>query len=152
MDIAGKNLWQIAAGNGDNTHYAQQCLDAGVILVGPGKWGPWPDCEADMRAGGFSSFSVGKLRRFTDDIKVGDLVVLRVGTREVYGVGEVIGSYDWRKEFGNVQGWDLQHCRSVRGLWKANPSPKVFETYAMKFGSSVQRLISPQVQAWMKTL
>ena len=46
----------------------------------------------------------------------GDLDVLRLGTSEVYGVGEVLGDYPGVDEFGDVDGWALQHVRRVRWL------------------------------------
>ncbi len=40
MKTIGKEIWQIAAGNGEYTHYAKLCLDKDVIILGPGKCGP----------------------------------------------------------------------------------------------------------------
>ena len=151
MDIKGKTVWQIAAGNGDNTHYAKECLRDGIILIGPGGRGPWPDCEAAVRKDR-NAIMAGIIRRFAEDILVGDVVVLRVGTQHAYGVGVVTGAYSWSEKYSNVQGWDLQHHRTVRWIWKADPAPKQFPVYSLKFGSSVQRLISPEVMRWIESL
>lgn len=98
-----------------------------MILSGSGAAGPWPDCAEALRSGrGLSSRKLADLRRFCEDVKEGDLVVLRVGTTDVYGVGEVVGDYLWHEEFGDVDGWDLQHVRRVRWLWKCGKEPQCF--------------------------
>lgn len=45
MNIEGKTLWQVAAGDGKNTHYAKQCLQQDIIVFGPGRYGAWPGCK-----------------------------------------------------------------------------------------------------------
>jgi hypothetical protein len=152
MEIEGKTIWQIAAGNGDSTHYAALCLEADVIIFGPGKYGAWPDCELPMLANGWTRTKAGIVRRFAETINEGDLVVLRVGTQNVYGVGEVVGGYQWNDLFRDVQGWDLQHVRRVRWLWHQDGKEKRFPVYSMKFGTSVQYLISPEVRHWLESL
>jgi len=73
----------------------------------------------------------GIIRRFAEDITPGDVVVLRVGTQHVYGVGEVVGDYGFSNLFSNVQGWDLQHYRRVRWLWHQDGEPEVFPVYTL---------------------
>jgi hypothetical protein len=152
MDIEGKTIWQVAAGNGDNTHYAKLCLQQNVILIGPGNCGPWPDCERPLREDNVSARRVGIVRRFAEDMRVGDLVVLRVGTQQVYGVGEIIGNYDWNADFKNVQGWDLQHFRRMKWLWHQDGKPKTFPVYSLNLGNSVQKLTSPTMHHWLQSL
>ena len=152
MDIEGKTIWQVAAGNGKDTHYAKQCLQQDVIVFGPGSYGAWPDCELPMRANGWTAMKAGIIRRFAEDVKPRDIVVLRVGTQNVYGVGEVVGNYGFSEAFRNVQGWDLQHFRRVRWLWHQDGEPETFPVHTLKFGSSVQHVISPVVRQWLETL
>ena len=152
MNIDGKTIWQIAAGNGKNTNYARQCLEQDVVVFGPGRYGPWPDCRLPMLAAGWTTLKAGIIRRFAEDIKPGDLVVLRVGTQQVYGVGEIVGPYGFSERFSNVQTWDLQHFRRVRWLWHQDSDPQPFPVYTLKLGSSVQYLTSPQVRRWLETL
>ena len=152
MKIDGTTIWQIAAGNGDETHYAQLCLEQDVVLYGPGQYGAWPSCERPMRDNGWTLTKAGIVKRFAEDIKAGDIVVLRVGTRNIYGVGEVVGNYQWNDLFSDVQGWNLQHVRRVRWLWHRDGKPEVFPVYSLKLGSSVQRLISPEVRRWLESL
>lgn len=152
MDIKGKTIWQIAAGNGKDTHYAKTCLENDVVILGPGRYGSWPDCADIMRREGWTSHKVGITRRFVSEVKAGDIVVLRVGTQYVYGVGEVVGDYGWSDLFRNIQGWDLQHYRRVRWLWHQNGTPKTFPVYSLKLGSSVQYLTDAAVQKWLEGL
>jgi hypothetical protein len=152
MDIERKTIWQVAAGHGKDTNYAGLCLEQGVILLGPGKYGPWPDCEQPMRADGWSATKAGMIRRFARVMAQGDMVVLRVGTQHVYGVGVVEGSYGWDARFADVHGQDLQHFRRVQWLWHKNGEPKTYAPHTLKFGSSVQYLISPQVRQWLQGL
>ncbi len=152
MDVNGKSLWQVAAGNGKETNYAKMCLDEGVIVFGPGRYGPWPDCRVPMLSDGWTTTKAGIIKRFAEELRVGDVVVLRVGTQQVYGVGEITGRYDFSEKFGNVQGWDLQHFRKVRWVWHMGGEPHTFPVYTLKLGSSVQRVISPLIWEWVASL
>ena len=98
---------------------------------------------------------VGKLtdlRRFAEEMADGDLVVLRLGTSSVLAVGEVVGDYEWRPEFGDIDGWEIQHARRVRWLWASREQPASFETYALKQGDTTQRLSSEVVEKWLAEL
>ena len=153
MDIENRTIWQVAAGNGKDTNYAKTCLYQDVIILGPGKYGPWPECEADVRAESDGDGSkAGIIRRFAEEITPGDLVVLRIGTQEAYGVGIVEGPYQWNALFADVQGWNLQHVRRVRWLWHGYGTPYHFPAHTMKFGSTVQYLTSPLVREWITGL
>ena len=152
MDIRNKNLWQHAAGDGDNNH-VEMCLKWGVILHGPGRDGEWN--------GGTHYSYLGRkqtdLRRFCEEMQNGDIVVLRMRTKEIYGVGEIVGEYKWCDEFNDVDGWDLGHMRRVCWLWRydvnGNGSPKCFAPYTMKRGTTTQRLDdSCAVIPWLESL
>lgn len=95
---------------------------------------------------------MGMLRRFSETIKPRDIIVLRIGTQNVYGVGEVVGPYLWDARFEDVQGWGLQHVRRVRWLWHKSGQPMTFPSYSLKLGSTVQTLDSPAVLAWLESL
>ena len=146
MDTNGKNIWQQAAGDTDR-NYAVRCLRWDVILNGPGNTGPWHTNKAKYRAGGMSAKKMTDIGRFADEMQDGDFVILRIGTTFVFGVGQVVGSYEWCEEFGDVDGWDLQHVRRVRWLWYPEPHPqdselrpKKFPPFAMKLGDTTQKL------------
>ena len=88
-------------------------------------------------------------------MKNGDIVVLRIGTTKIYGVG-VVGKYKWRDEFNDVDGWDLGHTRRVNWMWRydvdGKGSPKEFDTYTLKFGDTTQRLDAPSAMSWLESL
>ncbi len=146
-----RNYWQQAAGDNDR-NYAAICLKWDVILNGPGYAGMWPDCAQKLREENWSSRKVTDLRRFAKDIKDGDVVVLRLGTSQVLGVGIVIGGYEWLDIFGDVDGWDLQHVRRVKWLWNGLDKPKEFPTYSLKLGDTTQSLESKEVLDWLESL
>lgn len=143
MDITGKKIWQQAAGDTDR-NYSGICLKWDVILNGPGYAGPWPNCNEKLKNDGWSSKKRTDLKRFCEDIKDKDVVVLRLGTSKVLGVGLVVGDYDWRKEFSDIDGWDLQHVRRVNWLWTyeetQDKKPNEFPVYTLKQGDTTQEL------------
>ena len=151
MDISNKTIWQQAAGDTDR-NYSELCLKWDVILNGPAYAGPWPDCAKTLSVDGWSSRKVTDLKRFSEEMEEGDLVVLRIGTSTVLGVGEIAGPYEWLDAFGDIDGWDLQHVRRVRWFWKSSGSPKHFDTYALKQGDTTQRLNEGPVAEWLSTL
>ncbi len=151
MDIKGKTTWQIAAGD-TNRHYADLCLDWDVVVIGPGYGGRWPECEKVLNNSKETSRKISTIRRFAETIKDGDYVVLRIGTSTVYGFGQIVGDYDWHEEFGDIDGWNLNHCRRVQWFWKGKKTPKQFDAYTMKLGDSVQLLNSPPIEEWVRTL
>jgi hypothetical protein len=150
MDISRCTVWQQASGD-TNRDYSALCLEWGVVLNGPGDYGAWPECAAAM-ADVVSPRKVSDLRRFAEDVKDGDIVVLRMGTSSVLGVGRIVGGYEWHPEFGDIDGWDIQHVRRVRWLWRSDLNPVRFDTYALKLGDTTQRLGEGAVLDWLKSL
>jgi hypothetical protein len=93
--------------------------------------------------------SLGRFYQMQD----GDLVVLRLGTGEVHGVGQLVGDdTSWYDDFGDIDGWDLEHVRRVRWLWKGVPAPKTFSSHTLKWGDTVQTMTSSTVTEWLSTL
>jgi hypothetical protein len=151
MDTTGKVIWQQAAGDSDR-NYAELCLKWDVILNGPGYGGAWPECKSLLLNEGWTSRKMTDLKRFAEEMCDGDLVVLRNGTSTISGVGQIVGAYEWLDEFGDIDGWDLQHVRRVRWLWMDLLSPKRFDTYALKQGDTTQKLNEGPVKEWLATL
>jgi len=151
MDIANRKVWQHAAGDGDR-NYADICLKWDVILRGPGHVGSWPDCKKKLRQNNLSARRLTNIQKFCVKMQCGDIIVLRLGTSKVFGVGEIVGNYQWSNLFGDVDGWDLQHTRRVRWLWKFQNSPKEFQTRTMKSGDTTQILDSQIVLEWLSDL
>ena len=147
--------WQQAAGDGDR-NYAQICLEWDVILNGPGYAGRWPECEKQLRKDEVTSRKISDIRRFCEDISEGDIIILRLGTNQVSGIGIVIGDYEYLPDlFGDVDGWDIQHVRRVKWLWKNIEEPKTFPTYTLNFGDTTQLLDhekSKEVLEWIERL
>ena len=149
MDISDKQIWQVAAGDKDR-NYVDLCLQRDVIIWGPGSYGPWPNCETDMREERRGQVPIG--RRFCEEIKENDIIVLRMGTSQIFGVGEAIGPVLWLDDFGDIDGWDLQMVRRVRWLWKYSNDPQTFPPYTLKFGDTVLRMDAPDVISWLSGL
>nr|PMI52491.1 hypothetical protein BCU42_03315 [Vibrio splendidus] len=149
--MLGRKYWQQAAGDSDR-NYADICLKWDVILNGPGYAGAFPSCVEMLRNDDWSSRKITDLKRFAVGISSGDIVVLRLGTATVVGVGVVVGDYEWSELFDDVDGWDLQHVRRVKWLWKGVESPKVFPTYTLKQGDTTQELSSLVVKEWVSSL
>lgn len=151
MDIAGKTIWQQAAGDSDR-NYSEQCLEWDVVLNGPGRSGPFR--AEDYQRLHLSPRKVTDLKRFAEEMSDGDIVVLRVGTAKVLGVGQIVGPYEWCDEFGDIDGWNLQHVRRVRWLWDGRRSENPFakSAYSLKLGDTTQRLNSGPVTEWLASL
>lgn len=105
MDLTGKTLWQIGAGDTDRS-YAEICKNYDVMIAGPGELGEYEEsCYAHL----------GHIRRFCREALRGDIVLLRLGTGVILAVGEIVDDKaEWLKAFADVDGWDLQHVRRVR--------------------------------------
>jgi hypothetical protein len=143
-------IWQQASGDTDRD-YSELCIRWSVILNGPGRFGPWPDCKQEVIASG-QTRKPSDLQRFAEKMLAGDDVVLRRGTREVVAVGQIEGDYEWNDGFGDIDGWNIQHVRRVRWYWHSLSAPKTFTTWALKQGDTTQKLTSKEVADWVATL
>jgi hypothetical protein len=143
-------VWQQASGDTDRD-YAELCIRWSVILNGPGRFGPWPACKNDVIDSGQKRKS-SDLQRFAELMLDGDLVVLRKGTKEVVALGQIVGEYEWNDGFGDIDGWNIQHVRRVRWYWHNLDAPKTFDTWELKQGDTTQKLTSPVVLDWVKSI
>lgn len=125
-------VWQVAAGPADRS-YADQFLNHGVALIGPGDPGAWSSERSDDEFGANSS-----VRRFAEELRIGDALLLRKGVSTVYAVGLVASDYRYLDQFDDVNGWDLQHGRRVRWQWL--PEPHDFERRIFRGRLSCVRL------------
>ncbi len=151
MNIENKTIWQQACGD-TNRNHSNICLKWDAILSGPGYAGEYPDCIKRLKNIGWKSRKLTDIKRFANKIKDGDIVVLRLGTNTILGVGQIVGEYEWHECFGDVDGWDLQHVRRVKWLWNGIDNPKKFKTYALKLGDTTQLMTSEIVKDWLRQL
>jgi hypothetical protein len=149
MNIENKPIWQVAAGDKDR-NYVDLMLRWDVIIWGPGCFGPWPDCIVELKNKWPGQLRIG--RRFCEDINDGDIITLRLGTNEIYGVGVAVGGVQWLDDFGDIDGWDLQMVRRVRWLWKNLDQPKTFPMNTLKWGDTVRKMDSIDVLLWLNEL
>ena len=105
-------------------------MNYGVALVGPGDAGPWRSDRSD------EEFEGGFARRFATELRIGDVLLLRMGVSTIRAVGLVASEYRYLPQFDDVNGWDLQHGRRVR--WYPLPEPHDFDKPV--FGANPRRL------------
>jgi len=122
------SLWQLAGGPSTRP-YADIFLKYGVGLIGPGDAGPWNSQRDD------DEFEGGFVRRFSNEIQIGDLVLLRTGMATIAAVGVIASDYMYLNQFDEVNGWDLQHARRIR--WCRLPQEYTFGTQV--FGANPTR-------------
>lgn len=151
MDIQNKKIWQQACGDTDRD-YSEVCLNWDVILNGPGYAGPYPSCDKILEKDGWTSKKRTDIKRFANQMRDGDIVVLRLGTTDILGVGVIVGNYEWSDIFSDIDGWDLQHIRRVRWLLHLNEQPRRFNIYSLKRGDTTQELTSDEVKRWLLEL
>ena len=152
MDIAGRRIWQLAAGDGERA-YPVILLNWDIIAIGGGEYGHWPENRDEYRnARGDAQVRI--VERFASEMEVGDIVVLRLGKNAAYGVGIVESNYLWFDDMGDVDGWDLQHCRRVRWLhrYDGKESPIIFPKDTLRWGDTVQQATSPGLTKWLEGL
>jgi hypothetical protein len=92
--------------------------------------------------------------RFCQGIQHGDVVILRLGTSTICGVG-IAGDYEWRDEFGDIDGWDLQHVRRVQWLWRRDKDEggPTLKAWDLKQGDTTQSLRGDGlVRDWLTAL
>lgn len=109
MDIRNHNLWQVGAGDTERS-YGGICVKYDVMVVGPGDPGPFDEKEYENQGNIKNS-----IRRFYREARRGDVVILRLGTGKVLAVGLIADDEpEWKEEFGDIDGWNLQHVRRIR--------------------------------------
>lgn len=153
MDVAGRKIWQIAAGDNSERIYANLLLNWDIVAIGGGGYGRWPENRDEYRDDRGDA-QVRIVDRFVSEVEHGDIVVLRLGKNSVHGVGTVESEYLWLDDMGDVDGWDLQHCRRVRWLWRydVKNGPEKFPENTLRWGDTVQQATSPGLTRWIQDL
>ena len=148
MDIS-KTKWQHACGDTER-NYTDICLKWDIILCGPGNAGPYPECEEKLREDNLDK-DIKRIKTLAVEMQDGDIVVLKFGRKKIFGVGVIVGDYEWLEEFSDIDGWDLQHVRRVKWLWKGENNPKEFATSTLTIETTT-RINKLEVLEWLETL
>ncbi len=138
MNIDGKTIWQHTAGDQSHNHVGL-CKRWNVIIVGPGttRWSKYTDAEKREEK--------GRVRRLCEEMRPGDIVVLKMGLSRLHAIG-VVGNYEHIDEFNDVDGWKLGHARRVRWL---PCEGKDFETNVFARHTNA-RLYKEPALAWIR--
>lgn len=153
MEIGERRIWQVAAGDSSERAYPDLLLKWDIVAIGPGRYGRWPESREECRdERGDAQVRISE--RFASEMAVGDIVVLRLGKNAVYGVGTLESDYLWLDDMGDVDGWDLQHCRRVRWLWRydAGDGKKTFPDNTLRWGDTVQQATTPVLTRWIEEI
>ncbi|UCC58442.1 MAG: type I restriction enzyme HsdR N-terminal domain-containing protein [Candidatus Bathyarchaeum sp.] len=122
------NYWIISAGDNERD-YSELFLKHGIMLIGPGDYGNYYENKED-----YCKMRVYRLRRFVEEIKPGDIVILKPGMyKRVIAAGiveegrnwienELENGYFYTKVFSDVEGFSLQHGRYV--TWHKADKPQ----------------------------
>jgi len=107
-------FYQLASGD-SHRDFSQVMLDFGVAIVGPGNPGRIEEArDFYINSGEWSKLS------WLEDVKEGDIIVMRSGQSYIQAIGEVISKdgsvYHHSDCFEDIDGWDLQHYINVK--WK----------------------------------
>lgn len=121
-------IWQVGGGS-TRSPYDELFVNYGLALIGPGDAGRWTPERSD------ADFDGIWVRRFATEPRIGDVVLLRVGSDKVVAVGKIASEYQFLEQFDDVNGWDLQHARRVR--WRVLSSPQIFPSRV--FGANTPR-------------
>lgn len=124
-----RTIWQISAGPSSRT-YADIFYRHGIGLIGPGWPGAWTTDRPD------ADYEGGYVRQIANEVKPGDVFLLRHGTSRISAVGLVCGDYEFLPQFDDVNGWDLQHGRRVR--W--SKLPEEYDFGRSVFGANPSRI------------
>lgn len=122
------NVWQVAAGD-QSRFYAGLFRKHDLMFIGPGHFGPYDRRHYDdvVEKNPWMKEAAATVRRFVEKPKADDIVLLRSGN-ELSAIGVIPhdGGYEWRSEFEDVHGWDLQHTRRV--AWQSELPHDLLDT------------------------
>lgn len=109
------NYWQVAAGQGARD-YSSVFTRFGVMLIGGGNPGDYFENEDYYKSHPWGRKVASFAKRVAKD---DDVVILKRPYHrqwQIQAVGRVTGDYEYREQFDDVEGWDLQHCRRVEWI------------------------------------
>jgi hypothetical protein len=143
-------VWQIAAGDAGRD-FSWLCRKHDLMFEGPGRYGPYEKelYRKVVDRGEFSAFKIGCIGAFCEDVKPGDIVLLRRGHR-VVAIGQVPDpdeeGYRHDETLDDVYGWDLCHTRRVIWQEQLDQELKALQADALLFGGRKQIPMFTQVK------
>lgn len=108
-----ENIWQVAAGDGER-NYWDIFRQFGVMLIGPGGEGDYTKHKDAYNR--MTPARRRPIRQFVEVADKDDYVVLkhRSGSKWIaIAIGRIKPGYYFKPVFGDVEGFQLQHCRRV---------------------------------------
>ncbi|MFA5780003.1 MAG: hypothetical protein WC947_07680 [Elusimicrobiota bacterium] len=106
------NYWQVAS-SGKGRSFSKEFLNYGVMLIGSGALGDFKKYKTKYEKEDQKNYQI--IRRFVEDVKKDDIVILKKGLHEIPAVGKVTGKkYKFFPEFNTVEGFWLQHGWEVK--------------------------------------
>lgn len=139
--MTDRAVWQIT-GKAARRSYAADMLRYGVALIGPGDAGPWTPQRNN------SDFGNDNVRRFANQMQIGDVVLLRSGPRSICAIGLIAGPYEHLELFDDINGLDLQHARRVR--WFTLPHEQTLGEDGTGFMAALSRVRSVSVLLYVE--
>lgn len=132
-------IFQIAAGTPER-NYTDLFLNHDVMFMGPGRYSEFnKDLYKKLAIDGIeTSQKVGQIYGFVENVKPGDIILLR-NVHKVVAIGVADKApYEWNPTFDDIFGWDLQHTRRV--IWQEHLSETLDEIQSKKdlFGERKQ--------------
>ncbi len=111
LEFATAAVWQIGTGDWSRS-LLPIFLRYGIAAIGPGRFGPFGDkTRATYYA--YNPVEASKTQAFAEKVRIGDWIVARQGTSRALAVGQITGEYQHELALDDLDGWDLQHTRTV---------------------------------------
>lgn len=115
--MSSTKVWQIGAGE-VGRRYDDLFLEHDVMFCGPSEFGPFAESSYQpvVASGRYSAMKIGQVRKFAQEVKPGDRVLLRTGYK-VVALGIVADEkYEYNASFEDIFGWDVAHTHRV--VWQ----------------------------------
>jgi len=109
-------VWQMGSGS-VGRDYSDFLVRHDIACLGPGRFERFDEdtYEQLVSKGELKTGAKSSVRMFCEEVEPGHLLLLRRGFR-VVAIGRFHDDgYEWRSDFDDVRGWDLQHTRRV--IW-----------------------------------
>ncbi len=147
MSKLKQNVWQIAAGE-QGRYYDNLFIEHNVMFMGPGDFGRFDDTiySEQVSKCQITGHKKNQIRRFVNDPKEGDIVLLRKGLA-VTAIGLVSSdNYRWDSGFDDVYGWALQHTRRVVWHTSNESTLKEIQRFSTQSGKYLKPLFGDRKQ------